>query len=53
MSNQIRTNDLQGKTPVATRKDWMKPVLDILDLEDAEAGLSRNNDGKFSHRSGG
>ncbi len=53
MSNQTRMNDLQGNVPVETKKDWNKPVLDILQLEGAEAGISRNNDGKFSHRSGG
>jgi hypothetical protein len=53
MSNQIRANDLQGNAPVEPKKDWNKPVLDILELERAESGISRNNDGKFSHRSKG
>jgi hypothetical protein len=51
MSNLTRTNDLQGDRPVATKKDWKKPMLDILELESAQAGISHLQDGRFTHHS--
>jgi hypothetical protein len=53
MSNPNRTNDLQGNRLVANKRDWKKPVLDILELGNAEAGIAPHNpDAHFTHRSG-
>ena len=52
MKNPASTNALQGITPVATRKDWTKPMLDILELENAQHGSIHIADGNLRHKSG-
>jgi hypothetical protein len=47
-------NGLQGSLPVGIKKDWKKPVLDIIELERAESGFNHHTgDGRFTHRSTG
>ncbi len=42
MNNTARTNAKhQALHPVDERKDWSKPVLDILELESAEHGMKQ------------
>ncbi len=42
MNNTASTNaQQQASQPVKQRKDWTKPVLDILELESAEHGLKQ------------
>jgi hypothetical protein len=36
---------------VPQKREWKKPVLDILALEDAEHGMSHVHDGLNSHKS--
>lgn len=45
MSNQIKVSDMQGNTPVNQRKDWQKPVLDILELQSATHLTGGGGDG--------
>jgi hypothetical protein len=42
-------NGLEGKAPVSVKKDWKKPVMDIFELERAEAGIGRKSDSHFTH----
>jgi hypothetical protein len=42
-ANLLETNPI--------KKDWRKPVLDILELEHAQHGKTHINDGSFTHRS--
>lgn len=41
MNNTASTNAQQASHAVKERKEWTKPVLDILDLENAEHGPKR------------
>ena len=36
---------------VPQRREWKKPVIDILSLEDAQAGVGTNHDFSGKHRS--
>ena len=51
MKNPASANAVQSIPPV-TKKDWRKPVLDILELESAQHGASHVPDGLSRHRSG-
>ena len=44
MSNVSGMNDLQGNNPVGPKKNWKKPELSILRLEQAEQGLHGHKD---------
>ena len=53
MTNTPSTNaQHQASLSVPSRKDWTKPVLDILALANAEHGFSHINDRLNSHKSG-
>jgi hypothetical protein len=52
MKNPASTNAIQGLPPVNAKKDWTKPVLDILELESAQHGSTHIPDGVLKHRSG-
>ncbi len=52
MKNPVSTKATQGWSPVAVKKDWRKPVLDILPLEQAQHGSSHIADGVLKHHSG-
>ena len=52
MKNPASTNALQGLPTVTDKKVWIKPVLDILELESAQHGILHNGDGIALHRSG-
>jgi hypothetical protein len=53
MTNTTSTNAKhQASHPVRTRKDWSKPVLDILELDSAEHGPKPLGDALGGHRSG-
>ncbi len=52
MKNPASMNALQGLPPVTEKKVWTKPVLDILELESAQHGVSHNPDHGVRHRSG-
>jgi hypothetical protein len=52
MKNPASTNAIQGQPPVARKKDWTKPVLDILELESAQHGISHVPDANYRHASG-
>ena len=52
MKNPASTNALQGMPPVVAKKDWTKPMLDILELESAQHGTSHISDGNIRHHSG-
>jgi hypothetical protein len=51
----INTPSLNAQHPASTivpqRREWKKPVLDILALADAEHGIGSLHDGKASHKS--
>ena len=36
---------------VPQRREWKKPVIDILSLEDAQAGVGTNHDFQGKHKS--
>jgi hypothetical protein len=51
----INTPSLNAQHPASAiipqRREWKKPVLDILALADAEHGVAGTHDGKFAHKS--
>lgn len=52
MTNPPSTNAQPASPNVPQRREWTKPVLDILALANAEQGLSFVNDHKGHHKSG-
>jgi hypothetical protein len=53
MTNTPNTNwQHQASSEALQRKDWKKPVLDVLALADAEAGRGFVNDRLNAHKSG-
>jgi hypothetical protein len=42
----------QASTTFPHKREWKKPVLDILDLADAQGGHFTNPDGVHKHKSG-
>ena len=42
----------QGSAIPPQKREWKKPVLDILALADAQLGHSHVHDGAHSHKSG-
>jgi hypothetical protein len=53
MTNTPSVNAKHPASAIAPqRREWKKPVLDILSLADAEHGMSHVHDGLNSHKSG-
>jgi hypothetical protein len=53
MTNTPSMNAQHPASAIAPqRREWKKPVLDILSLADAEHGASHVHDGLNSHKSG-
>jgi hypothetical protein len=49
MTKSTKMNGLPGISPADSKKDWKKPVMDIFELERAEAGIGRKSDSHFTH----
>jgi hypothetical protein len=53
MTNDPNTNAKhQASSTVLERKDWKRPMLDVLALANAEHGQAHVHDGALSHKSG-
>lgn len=52
MTNTTSTNAQPASPTVPQRKDWTKPVIDILSLAIAEHNAGRTGDGLNGHKSG-
>jgi hypothetical protein len=53
MTNAPSTNAQHPASPTAPqRREWKKPMLDILALADAEHGTGTNHDAIARHKSG-
>jgi hypothetical protein len=51
MKTFANANATQDLPPVKAKKDWEKPVLDILELQSAQHGTHGLADGSIRHRS--
>ncbi|HZD77277.1 MAG TPA: hypothetical protein VE218_09745 [Acidobacteriaceae bacterium] len=51
MTNTPSMNAQQASATVPQRREWKKPVIDILSLEDAQAGVGTNHDFQGKHKS--
>jgi hypothetical protein len=51
MTNTPSMNAQQASATVPQRREWKKPVLDILSLEDAQGGPFHLFDGHGKHKS--
>jgi hypothetical protein len=51
MKTFVNTNASQNLPPVTVKKDWEKPVLDILELQSAQHGTTGLPDGAIKHHS--
>lgn len=52
MKNLANSTAVQQVSAVKTKKEWQKPVLDILSLENAQHGTKGQADGSILHHSG-
>jgi hypothetical protein len=51
MTNTPSTNAQHPASPTVPRREWKKPVLDILALAEAQGGRSHVADGHSHHKS--
>jgi hypothetical protein len=52
MTNTLKMNAQHpASASVPQKREWKKPVIDILSLEDAQAGTGTNHDFSGKHRS--
>jgi hypothetical protein len=52
MNTQAKIMDEQGDRQISPKKEWSRPVLDILEVESAQHGITKNQDRLLTHRSG-
>jgi hypothetical protein len=52
MKNSPSMNAQHPASAVAQKREWKKPMLDILALADAQGGHFTNHDGVSKHKSG-
>jgi hypothetical protein len=52
MKNLANSNATPLLHPVKVKREWKRPVLDILKVESAEVGRFTINDGVGHHKSG-
>jgi len=51
MTNAPSMNAQHPASAIAQKREWKKPVLDILALADAQSGHSHQHDGLNKHKS--
>lgn len=52
MKNAPSMNAQHPASTIAQKREWKKPMLDILALADAQGGHSHVSDGTLKHKSG-